>query len=131
MLHSYHAGFTKGIHHWICATEPRDREGVHAEEVAERPASEIEPLHPRASRTSRAEAAKKADVPDCTTDEAVQLGRQARRDDQPVISNPFPWDDKRRRFWDEGWRNEDGGDGMGPAQWRLAGPQLDSQISVT
>ena len=30
------------------------------------------------------------------------------------MSNPFPWDDKRRRKWDEGWREEDGGDGMGP-----------------
>ena len=42
------------------------------------------------------------------------MGRQARRDDEPIMSNPFPWDDKRRRKWDEGWREEDGGDGMGP-----------------
>ena len=69
----------------------------------------------RAEKPSRANAAKKADVPDCTLDEARQMGRQARKDDEPVIANPFPWDDKRRRLWDEGWRNEDGGDGMGPA----------------
>jgi len=93
----------------------RDRDGTHAEEVKDRPAPDMEPLHERASKPSRADAAKRADVPDCTLDEARQLGRQARRDDEPVIANPFPWDDKRRRLWDEGWRQEDGGDGMGPA----------------
>lgn len=93
----------------------RDRDGTHAEEVVERPVQKMDPTEMRASRPSRADGSKRADVPDCTTDEARQLGRQARRDDEPVIANPFPWDDKRRRFWDEGWRQEDGGDGMGPA----------------
>lgn len=93
----------------------RDRDGVHAEEVTERPAQTMEPLHERAAKPSRADAARRADVPDCTLDEARMLGRQARKDDEPVIANPFPWDDKRRRLWDEGWRQEDGGDGMGPA----------------
>lgn len=93
----------------------RDRDGPHAEEVTERPAQPMEPANMRAEKPSRANAAKKADVPDCTLDEARQMGRQARKDDEPVIANPFPWDDKRRRLWDEGWRNEDGGDGMGPA----------------
>lgn len=92
----------------------RDRDGTHAEEVTERPAQDMDPLHERAAKPSRADAAKRADVPDCTLDEARQLGRQARKDDEPVIANPFPWDDKRRRLWDEGWRQEDGGDGMGP-----------------
>lgn len=90
----------------------RDKDGAHADEVTERPDPVVEP---RASRPSRTDAAKRTDMPDCTTDEARQMGRQARRDDEPVIANPFPWDDKRRRFWDEGWRAEDGGDGMGPA----------------
>lgn len=93
----------------------RDRDGSHAEEVSERPAQPMEPANMRAEKPSRANAAKKADVPDCTLDEARQMGLQARKDDEPVIANPFPWDDKRRRLWDEGWRNEDGGDGMGPA----------------
>lgn len=93
----------------------RDQDGSHAEEVTERPAQPMEPANMRAEKPSRANAAKKADVPDCTLDEARQMGRQARKDDEPVIANPFPWDDKRRRLWDEGWRNEDGGDGMGPA----------------
>lgn len=93
----------------------RDRDGAHAEEVIERSAPAMEPQNKRPSRPSRADAAKRADVPDCTLDEARQMGRQARKDDEPVIANPFPWDDKRRRFWDEGWRQEDGGDGMGPA----------------
>lgn len=93
----------------------RDQDGSHAEEVTERPAQPMEPANMRAEKPSRANAAKKADVPDCTLAEARQMGRQARKDDEPVIANPFPWDDKRRRLWDEGWRNEDGGDGMGPA----------------
>lgn len=89
----------------------RDRDGIHSEDVIERP----DPTPETSARPSRADAAKRAEVPDCTLDEAKQLGRQARQDDEPVISNPFPWDDKRRRLWDEGWRQEDGGDGMGPA----------------
>lgn len=92
----------------------RDRDGVHAEDVIDRPDPEGD-LVERPARPSRSDAAKRADVPDCTTAEAERLGREARRDDLPVIANPFPWDDKRRRFWDEGWRKEDGGDGMGPA----------------
>lgn len=63
----------------------RDKDGVHVEEVKDAPPAE-----------------------------AHDLGRQARRDDKPVIANPFAWDDERRRSWDEGWRAEDGGDGMGP-----------------
>lgn len=89
----------------------RDKDGVHADEVTERPAPAAAAP---ADRPSRANAARRSDVPDVTADEARQLGRQARRDDEPVIANPFPWDDKRRRLWDEGWRAEDGGDGMGP-----------------
>lgn len=90
----------------------RSKDGVHVEEVAPDKPS---PLHgadnggrgPVSSRT-------KTDFPDVSLDEAFMLGQQARQDDQPVIANPFPWDDKRRRRWDEGWRDEDGGDGMGP-----------------
>ena len=90
----------------------RDKDGVHADEVADRP----EPANdPGPARPSRSDAVRRADAPDVTPDGAHALGRQARRDDEPVIANPFPWDDKRRRLWDEGWRAEDGGDGMGPA----------------
>lgn len=90
----------------------RNRDGVHSEDVIDQK-NAAEPQG--AMRATRADAEKRAEVPDCTTEEARQIGRDARRDDAPVISNPFPWDDKRRRFWDEGWRQEDGGDGMGPA----------------
>lgn len=89
----------------------RDRDGTHAEEVTDRPAAPAE----QAARPSRSDAARRADIPNCTLDEARTLGMEARRNDEPVIANPFPWDDKRRRMWDEGWRHEDGGDGMGPA----------------
>ena len=63
---------------------------------------------------ARPQPRPKADVPSCTEDEAEELGRQAAREDKPVIANPFPWDDKRRPRWDLGWRREAGSDGMGP-----------------
>ena len=88
----------------------RTKDGVHTEEV-----SDMMPVTPKAERgDTPAAAARRADVPDVTPAEALEMGRQARRDDEPIMSNPFPWDDKRRRKWDEGWREEDGGDGMGP-----------------
>lgn len=93
----------------------RDRDGVHAEDVIDPPPSSVDPETGHATGRPRGDKNRKSDVPDCTTEEAAQMGRQARRDDHPVIANSFPWDDKRRRHWDEGWRNEDGGDGMGPA----------------
>lgn len=91
----------------------RDREGIHHEEVTERAPEEVPQTERK--RSSRSASEKSASVPDCTTEEAFHLGREARQNDDPVIANPFPWDDKRRRHWDEGWRHEDGGDGMGPA----------------
>jgi uncharacterized protein (UPF0335 family) len=54
-----------------------------------------------------------ADVPNCTEDEAEQLGRQAFKDNLPITKNPFPAGDKRRSRWDRGWRLEGGNDGMG------------------
>lgn len=87
----------------------RDKDGVKVEEVSDAPPSMGAPRP-----ESPAAAARRVDVPDVTPAGAKELGRQARRDDEPVVANPFPWDDKRRRQWDEGWREEDGGDGMGP-----------------
>lgn len=87
----------------------RTTEGVQVEEVSDAPP----PPKPSAAKPSPA-AATRPPAPDCTDAEAVELGREARRADQPVIANPFPWDDHRRRLWDEGWRDQDGGDGMGP-----------------
>ncbi len=52
--------------------------------------------------------------PDVDEAGAEALGAQAFRDDVPVIKNPFPAGDKRRRAWDIGWRAASGGDGMGP-----------------
>lgn len=93
----------------------RDKNGAYAEEAQERPDSLNQFDQPNSVKPSRANATRRESMPECTTDEARQLGRDARREDEPIIRNPFPWDDKRRRFWDEGWRQEDGGDGMGPA----------------
>lgn len=54
-------------------------------------------------------------TPDVDGEGAESLGRQAFRDNEPVIKNPFPFGDDRRPRWDGGWRKESGSDGMGPA----------------
>lgn len=48
-----------------------------------------------------------------TEDDAKAMGAQAYRDDTAIVENPFPFGDKRRRAWDEGWRGEEGGTGFG------------------
>ncbi|WP_296167039.1 DUF2312 domain-containing protein [uncultured Brevundimonas sp.] len=58
--------------------------------------------------------APKADVPDVDAEGAEALGRQAFKDNEPIIGNPFPFGDSRRGRWDSGWRKESGTDGMGP-----------------
>lgn len=88
----------------------RDKEGVHSEEVKSAPAPAAKPVPGTQSRMQR----PGENAPDCTEAEAHDFGRQARLDDQAITANPFAWDDKRRRRWDEGWRAEDGVDGMGP-----------------
>lgn len=54
------------------------------------------------------------DVPDVDEAGAFALGQQAYRDNRPITSNPFPWNDDRRQQFDAGWRDASGGDGMGP-----------------
>lgn len=86
----------------------RDKGGeVRTEEVVDAPAPKPRTDSPSVDRPG-------SDAPDCTEEEAHELGRLARREDQPVIANPFPYNDPRRQRWDQGWRDEDGGDGMGP-----------------
>lgn len=53
-------------------------------------------------------------VPDVDEAGARGLGAEYARDNKAVIDNPFPFGDKRRAAFDEGWRKENGGDGMGP-----------------
>jgi hypothetical protein len=72
------------------------------------------PAQTNHSRTTLPPASAKAEVPACNEDEAEALGRAAAKDNQPVINNPFPFDDHRRPRWDLGWRKETGNDGMGP-----------------
>lgn len=85
----------------------RDKAG----EVHNEPVQKAEPVERRAS-TGEGRATKPS-VPDVDDAGAFELGRQAARDNQPVISNPFPFGDTRRPRFDEGWRRENGGDGMG------------------
>lgn len=53
-------------------------------------------------------------APEVDDEGAVELGREAARNNEAVVANPFPWDDGRRRLWDAGWREVAGSDGMGP-----------------
>lgn len=86
----------------------RTKEGVKVEEVDDAPwakapgAGEAVPGKPPL-----------AAVPDVNDDGAFLLGKAARKENIPVVQNPFPFGDQRRRHWDEGWREEDGGDGFG------------------
>ena len=81
---------------------------ISVTEVVEKPVPQ-----PAAKPGAKA-APVKPDVPDVDAEAAEALGRQAFRDDLPVIKNPFPFGDARRPRWDAGWRNESGSDGMGP-----------------
>lgn len=87
----------------------RDAEGVaHAEDYVEKASA------PSTSRPSPAGRAPGRDVPAVDEAGAYDLGRQAFHENQPITSNPFPWDDKRRPRFDAGWRDASGSDGMGP-----------------
>lgn len=84
----------------------RDKDGtVHSADHVERPAA--------AATTTRTAAPARMPVPDVDEDGAEELGRLAARENEPIIANPFPHDDKRRPRFDKGWRDEAGSDGMG------------------
>lgn len=84
-----------------------DTETVHHEDYTP-PAATFAPT-PKQPASPAATA-----VPDVDDEGARELGRKAARDDQPVTENPFPFGDKRRQLFDMGWREANGGDGMGP-----------------
>lgn len=93
----------------------RDKDGdAHSEDYNEAPPASDSGMPPGAPARGR-----KREVPeehkDATDAEAYQLGRQAARDNEPIVANIFPFGDARRARWDEGWRAETGSDGMGPA----------------
>lgn len=88
----------------------RDRNGeARAEDIVDKPQP---PSRPASSMPER----PKRDVPGVDAAGARDLGRVAYRDNQPITSNPFPWDDKRRAEFDAGWREASGTDGMGPGE---------------
>lgn len=85
----------------------RDAAGnVSVTEIVEKPAGE-------AKSEAGPKGKVKAEVPDVDGDGAERLGREAFKADVAIINNPFPFGDARRPRWDEGWRHEGGGDGMG------------------
>lgn len=85
----------------------RDKDGnVSITEVIEKPIQQTMPGTPRTT-------APKAEVPNVNEATAESMGRQAFKDDKPIIDNPFPFGDPRRARFDEGWRKESGSDGMG------------------
>ena len=88
----------------------RDEHGeARAEDIDDSPAPTS-----RAKKPSGLPERPKKDVPAVNEDGACDLGQQAYRDNQPITTNPFPWDDKRRGAFDQGWRAASGTDGMGP-----------------
>ena len=88
----------------------RDQVGnISVTEVIEKPVQQNIP-------GSAKRAPPKAEVPDVSADEAERMGRQAFKSDIAIIANPFPFGDQRRARWDKGWREESGGDGMGPEE---------------
>jgi uncharacterized protein (UPF0335 family) len=84
----------------------RDKNGVRVEEVVD-----IEtPPKPEGNSTGPKTTPP---VPEANDDQAFILGGEARKDNVTIVQNPFPFGDARRRHWDEGWREQDGGDGFG------------------
>jgi uncharacterized protein (UPF0335 family) len=77
-------------------------------------AAEVVPQAAPPTVTQIKPVAPKDPVPDVDENGATELGRQYAKDNKPVIANPFPFGDPRRARFDEGWRKETGGDGMGP-----------------
>lgn len=89
----------------------RDKDGTIAiTEVIEKPVQQD--LPPGAKKASPPKPAP----PDVSADEAERMGCRAYKDDVPIVENPFPYGDTRRKCWDRGWRAESGGDGMGPGE---------------
>lgn len=88
----------------------RDKDGnAQAEDVADKP-------KPASKAASSLPERPRREVPDVDAAGAKDLGKAAYRENQPITSNPFPWDDKRRSEFDAGWREASGTDGMGPGE---------------
>lgn len=88
----------------------RDEKGqAHVEDYIDAPAPASRP-DGGASIPSR----PPKEVPDVDEVGAFELGQQAYYGNQPITSNPFPWNDSRRPQFDAGWREASGSDGMGP-----------------
>lgn len=87
----------------------RDAEGTVQHKPWQPPQPEVPPNFP--TRATPAPAA--APPPNVDEDTAEEMGRQAFRDDKPIISNPFPARTPHRARFDLGYRKESGGDGMG------------------
>lgn len=70
---------------------------------------------PKAEEVLRPAAAAKEPPPDVDEAGAEALGGEAFKANEPIIRNPFPFNDGRRPRWDKGWREASGTDGMGPS----------------
>lgn len=70
---------------------------------------------PKAEEVLRPAAAAKEPPPDVDEEAAEALGAEAFKANEPIIRNPFPFNDGRRPRWDKGWREASGTDGMGPS----------------
>lgn len=90
----------------------RDKDGVaHAEDYNEAPKPVSQPKKP-----SGIPPREPREIPDVDEEGARALGAAAFKDNQPIVSNPFNWDDPRRAAFDQGWREASGTDGFGPEE---------------
>lgn len=88
----------------------RDADGkAHAEEI-----KPIEPAVRAPSGGFAGPSRPTQEVPDVAAAGALELGKQAARENKAIITNPFPFGDARRPKFDEGWRRQTGNDGFGP-----------------
>lgn len=76
--------------------------------------TEVQPPKPPPKAAAAGARPERAPAPDVDSEGAKDLGRQAFHNNLAIIANPFPFGDPRRPRWDFGWRDEGGGDGMGP-----------------
>lgn len=90
---------------------------LYRDEHGEAQAEDVVDAPPKpASRRADSVPSAKREVPDVDEAGAKDLGGKAYRENQPITTNPFPWDDKRRAAFDAGWREASGTDGMGPEE---------------
>lgn len=97
-----------------------DSRNKPAEEAKEsEPTAESPPHDPQTGEVLDEAPAPAPEPPPETNEQARGRGMQAAADGQSVFKNPYIAGDPRRAYWDEGWCEVAGSDGMDvPEAWR-------------